>query len=106
MTDLGRHLLDELGPEEMIELARRLAPLLPKPDPPARNGWLTSREAADYLGISLDSLHQLTASRRIPFEQRTQRGRLYFDPAALDDWRRGGGAPTRSSHAVRLGHRR
>jgi hypothetical protein len=90
MTDLGRHLLDELGPEEMVELARRLTPLLPKPAPPARNGWLNSRQAAEYLGISLGALHQLTCARRIPLEQRTHRGRLYFDPAALDDWRRNG----------------
>jgi hypothetical protein len=99
---LARALLDELEPDDLVELARRLAPLLPKPAPPAHNGWLNSRQAADYLGISLNALHQLTASRQVPFEQRTQRGRLYFDPALLDDWRRGGGgAPARSNHAAR-----
>jgi hypothetical protein len=43
--------------------------------------------------MSLDTLQDLAARRQIPFEQRTQRGRLYFDPAALDDWRRGARFP-------------
>jgi excisionase family DNA binding protein len=31
-----------------------------------RDGWLTSREAADYLGISLGTLHNLVSSERLP----------------------------------------
>jgi excisionase family DNA binding protein len=89
MSNLWRHLLDELEPDELGELARRLAPLMPRPEPVARDGWLNSRQAAEYLGISLDSLHQLTARREIPFEQHVSGGRLYFDPAAVDNWRRG-----------------
>ena len=100
MTNLARHLLDELDEADMAELARRLAPYMPKPAPVSRDGWLNSRQAAEYLGISLDTLQDLAARRQIPFEQRTERGRLYFDPAALDNWRRGG-APARSNHAAR-----
>jgi len=101
VTTLWRHLLDELGPDELGELAQRLAPYIPKPAPASRDGWLNSREAAEYLGISLNALHQLTASRSIPFKQRTARGRLYFDPSALDNWRRG--APAGGSHAANRG---
>ena len=50
--------------------------------------WMTSQEAASYLGLSLDALHRLTAARRIPFTQDTPAGRLYFKRAELDSWRR------------------
>jgi excisionase family DNA binding protein len=102
VTNLARHLLDELDEADMAELARRLAPYMPKAATPSRDGWLNSRQAAAYLGVSLDTVQDLAAKREIPFEQRTQRGRLYFDPAALDNWRRGG-APARGSHAANRG---
>jgi excisionase family DNA binding protein len=101
VTNLARHLLDELDEADMAELARRLAPYMPKPAPASRDGWLNSRQAAKYLGISLDTLQDLAARRQIPFEQRTTRGRLYFDPSALDNWRRG--APAGGSHAANRG---
>jgi excisionase family DNA binding protein len=106
VTNLARHLLDELDEADMAELARRLAPYMPKPAPVSPNGWLTSRQAAKYLGISLGRLQDLAAKRQIPFEQRAPGGRLYFYPAALDNWRRGGGAPIGGSHAVQTRRRR
>ncbi len=53
------------------------------------DGWMTTREAADYLGISVNSLHKLTAARAIPFGQMGERGRCYFKRPDLDAWRAG-----------------
>ena len=33
---------------------------------PDHHRWIGTHEAADYLGISLDALHRLTAARSIP----------------------------------------
>lgn len=51
------------------------------------DGWMTTREAANYLGISVHSLHKLTAAREIPFEQNGEGARCYFKRADLDAWR-------------------
>lgn len=51
--------------------------------------WLTTKEAADYLGMPISTLHKLTAEKKIPFQQHTRNGRLYFWKAHLDEWRRG-----------------
>jgi len=59
-------------------------------------GWMTSREAATYLGLTLPALHRLTAARAVPFEQDSPGGKCWFNRADLDTWRRGGGA--RSDH--------
>ena len=59
-------------------------------------GWMTSREAATHLGLTLPALHRLTAARAVPFEQDSPGGKCWFNRADLDAWRRGGGA--RSNH--------
>jgi excisionase family DNA binding protein len=51
------------------------------------DAWMSTRDAAEYLGLSVSSLHKLTAARKIPFEQSGSRGRCYFKRAALDEWR-------------------
>jgi hypothetical protein len=51
--------------------------------------WLGTTEAADYLGITTNALHKLTAARQVPFEQDRPRARCWFKAAALDEWRRG-----------------
>jgi len=39
-------------------------------DGPIHEGrWLTTPQAADYLGLTVAALHKLTAARQIPFEQ-------------------------------------
>jgi excisionase family DNA binding protein len=90
VSSLGRALLDELGPDDLAELAVRLAPFLPAPEQPAPGGWLSTREAAAYLGISPNALHKLTAARAIRFEQAKPGAKCWFRKSDLDAWRTGG----------------
>src|SRR4051794_15239416 len=50
-------------------------------------GWLDTKAAADYLGLTRDALHKLTARRAVPFSQEVAGGKLYFRRAELDRWR-------------------
>lgn len=72
------------------DLAAALCPHLQMEQP--AGGWMTSREAAAYLGLTLPALHRLTAARALPFEQGAPGGKCWFHRADLDTWRRGGGA--------------
>lgn len=71
------------------DLAAVLRPHL-QHEQPAAAGWMTSREAATYLGLTLAALHRLTAARAVPFEQDAPGGKCWFNRADLDAWRRGG----------------
>jgi len=57
--------------------------------------WLTAKEAAAHLGLSVYALHKLTAARAIPFGQDGPGCKLWFRRAELDRWRQGGGSSTR-----------
>jgi hypothetical protein len=52
-------------------------------------GWLNAREAAAYVGLTLNALHKHTAARTIPFEQDGPGCKLWFRRSELDRWRRG-----------------
>jgi excisionase family DNA binding protein len=71
------------------EFAAILRPHLQREEP-AASGWMASREAAAYLGLTLAALHRLTAARAVPFEQDAPGGKCWFNRADLDTWRRGG----------------
>jgi excisionase family DNA binding protein len=86
MTGLGRALLDSLDEEDLAELAERLAPLLPRLAI-TDDRWLTSREAAEHLGLSLNALHKRTRRHEIPAVQESDGGKLYFRRTDLDRWR-------------------
>jgi len=73
------------------DLAAVLRPHLQHEQSAATAGWMTSREAAAYLGLTLAALHRLTAARAVPFEQDAPGGKCWFNRADLDAWRRGGG---------------
>ena len=88
MSALTRALLADLDHDDLRELAERLAPYLPTPPTPVEDGWLTTREAAEYIAKSVDALHKLTAARAIPFEQDGPGARRYFKRSDLDAWRR------------------
>lgn len=89
MSDLAAALVAQLDDDALAELATRLAPFLPQPAPADRDGWLTTREAAKYLGITPNALHKLTAARAIPFEQDGPGAKCWFRRSELDAWRRG-----------------
>lgn len=86
MTELGKVLLEQLGPDDLEQLAARLEPFLRRRDGDA-DGWLDSKRAASHLGISLHALHRLTAERRIPFHQSAPGARCWFRRVELDNWR-------------------
>jgi hypothetical protein len=54
------------------------------------DGWLDTRRAADYLGLSVHALHKLTAARAVPFEQEGPGCRCWFKRSDLDAWVRAG----------------
>lgn len=49
--------------------------------------WLTTKEAADYLGKSVNALHILTSRKQVPFHRDGPNGKLYFRKSELDEWR-------------------
>jgi excisionase family DNA binding protein len=67
---------------------------------PAPAGWMTTREAAAHLGLTLAALHRLTAARAVPFEQDAPGGKCWFQRADLDAWRRGGAVRGRRREAA------
>jgi excisionase family DNA binding protein len=88
MSAFVRALLDDLDPDDLRELAERLAPYLPRPTPSDVDRWLTTKQAAEHLGMSVGALHRLTAERAIPFEQSGPGAKCYFKRSDLDEWRR------------------
>jgi excisionase family DNA binding protein len=92
MSQLAAALIAQLDDDALAELAlaARLAPFLPRPELAEGDRWLNTRQAAEYLGISLNALHKLTAARAIPFEQDRPGAKCWFRRSELDAWRRGG----------------
>ncbi|MGA9314528.1 MAG: helix-turn-helix domain-containing protein [Solirubrobacteraceae bacterium] len=72
------------------DLAAVLRPHL-QPEQSVAVGWMSSRDAANYLGLSLPALYRLTAAREVPFAQDKPRGKCSFNRDDLDAWRRGDG---------------
>jgi hypothetical protein len=77
---------DERGLRELAEL---LAPYLADSQAPESDGWMCSREAAEYAGTTINSLHRAMAVREIEFEQEVRGGRAWFRREYIDAWRRG-----------------
>jgi excisionase family DNA binding protein len=89
MSHLAAALIAQLDDHALADLAARLAPFLPQPEPADQDRWLTTRQAAEYLGITPNALHKLTAARAIPFEQDGPGAKCWFRRSELDAWRRG-----------------
>jgi excisionase family DNA binding protein len=80
----------DLSDDDLDRLADRIASRLgPRLEPATDDGWMDSREAAEYLGISRDALKRHMAARSIPFAQDGPGSRCYFKRADLDAWRGG-----------------
>jgi hypothetical protein len=95
---LARAILDALDsdPEARDQLADLLVPhVWKRMEAPAheqpQDGWLDTRRAAEYLGVTTSGLHKLTAGRLIPFEQDGPGCRCWFKRSELDTWRENGG---------------
>ena len=73
-------------PAELLasRLAHRLMPAGASPD-----GWLDAKQAATYLGLSVHTLHKLTASQALPFEQDGPGCKCWFKASEPDAWRSG-----------------
>jgi excisionase family DNA binding protein len=53
------------------------------------DGWMTSAQAADYLGLTRHALDKLCAATDVPFAQDTAGGKRWFKRPELDAWRWG-----------------
>jgi len=90
MSPLARVLLQEISedPRALADLAALLATHLPD-RAAGHDRWMTTKEAAAYLGLTPNALHKLTAARAVPFEQETSGGKCWFLRSELEAWRRG-----------------
>jgi excisionase family DNA binding protein len=80
--------LDDGTLERLADLvAQRIAPLA---DTATADHWMTTRQAAEYLGLTVAALHRHTASRTIPCAQDAPRARCWFKRRDLDEWREHG----------------
>lgn len=59
------------------------------------NKYLTSKAAAEYLGLKINYLYKLTSQRLIPFYSPTGR-HIIFDREDLDAWVRAAKVPSQS----------
>ncbi|MHB8490960.1 MAG: helix-turn-helix domain-containing protein [Solirubrobacteraceae bacterium] len=102
-SPLANALLAELDEDALDALAERIAPRVAaridrtsgEPD-----GWLTTRAAAAYLGLSVVALHKLTAAQAVPFEQEGPGCRCWFRCSELDEWVRAGRPAARALRAA------
>jgi hypothetical protein len=83
VSHLARALLEDLGPDDLAELAERLRPYLDG----GQDGWLGTREAAAYAGCTVPALRYALNRGEVEFEQRVPGGKTYFRRSALDRWR-------------------
>jgi excisionase family DNA binding protein len=82
-------------------VAERVAARIALHSSPAPDRWMTTKEAALYLRVSISELQRAAAVGAVPHEQDGPGARLYFRAADLDDWRRAGqpGKPRRALRA-------
>jgi len=80
-------MLDENSIEQLAAvLAPKIADRLRAEQEQSQDKWLSTREAALYIGRSVSSLHKLTAAREIPFEQEGPGCKCWFLKSELDNW--------------------
>jgi len=87
-----------VSPESLRQLAKELAPLVAAElqgdlgHVTVDDGWMTTKQAAEYLGTTANALHKLTASRAIPFEQAGPGCKCLYKRSDLDAWVKSGAA--------------
>jgi hypothetical protein len=105
VSSLGRALLAELDREDLLELASLVAPLIVAPSPYPADGWLDTRGAAEYVGMTVPAFQKHANAREMLFEQDCPGGKRWFKREDLDAWRacgrpRGENPPTRRDHRL------
>ena len=75
----------QLREEIVDDLLTKIRPLLE--DRPDSEGWLDTKRAAAYLGISVTALHKLTGARHLAFSQKMTGAPCYFRKSELDAYR-------------------
>ena len=90
VSPLAQALLAELTQDDLAELAERLRPFLVAAAP-VDDGWLDTKQAAVYLGLSVKALHHRTADGSIPCHRDSDAkgAKAWFLRSELDQWRRG-----------------
>jgi hypothetical protein len=91
-VNLAAAVVDVLDDDALDVLAAKLAPRLVGRLPetaPLEDGWLDSKQAAAYLGITTSSLWKHSAALEIPFAQDGPGCKLWFKRSQLDAWREG-----------------
>jgi len=63
---------------------------------PVVDRWLSTKEAAAYLGMHPDSLRRLASAKQIPYEQDGPGCLLHFRLSDIDAWRESGGTYSRA----------
>ena len=91
LHDVLDELVDLLAERMAERVQARLAMRAPE-----ESLWLTTREAAEHLGMHPDTLRRLAAERTIPSEQDGPRCTLHFRRSELDAWRESGGPRRRA----------
>lgn len=89
--DVVDELVDLLAERVAARVQAHLAVRSPEASP-----WLTTRDAAEHLGMHPDTLRRLAAERAIPSEQDGPGCALYFRRSELDAWRESGGTRRRA----------
>jgi len=89
VSGLAAALLDELGPDELRELAERLRPYL-RGREAGTSEWLNAREAAAYLRCPLSRVRKLSMTGELGVERDGRRVLYHRD--VLDAYIRAGGA--------------
>jgi hypothetical protein len=100
-SKLAVALVESIDDAALQRLAERLSPYTDRRTRALEDRWLSAKDAAAHLGISVHALHKLTAAREVPFEQDGPGCKLWFRRAELDRWRqRGGPAPRKSASTL------
>ncbi len=101
---LGDMTVGELLDALADRVADRVLSGLAQPSERIEDRWLTTRDAAQHLGMHPDTLRKLAAARRIPHEQEAPGCALHFQRSALDRWREAGGhsSDAKSGASTRL----
>jgi excisionase family DNA binding protein len=87
VSNLANALLESLDAADLRAFAERLEPYLARSDSPCPDRWLSTAQAADYLGCSPDRLHDLVARRALTHGRDGRR--LLFRRSDLDAYAEG-----------------